>query len=62
MSVWHGLAVVGAGAVGGTIGWFVGLALCPDWGDLGIGAVPWMIGGAAVGAAGGVFIAGTVLA
>lgn len=50
-----GLVAVSGGAIGGFIGWWVGLMLCPDWGDLGIGALPWCMGGAISGAAIGAF-------
>lgn len=43
------LAVVGGIGVGGFIGWWAGLALCPDWGDIGLNAIEWCVGGAAIG-------------
>lgn len=48
------LEVLAVGGAGGSIGWFAGMILCPNPGDLGIGTIPWAIGGAIVGSAVGV--------
>lgn len=45
---------LGLGATGAFVGWWGGLLLCPNWGDLGLGAVSWGVGGAVVGGVAGV--------
>lgn len=53
-------ATLGLGAFGACVGWGAGLMLCPDWGDIGIGAITWAVGGSVIGAAAGVTL-GVVL-
>lgn len=57
----NGLIVVGAILAGGFVGWWGGLFMCPNWGDLGINATEWAIGGAALGMMVGGGIAGAIL-
>lgn len=57
-----GIAVVAAGLAGGGVGWFAGMLLCPDPGDIGIGLMPWCVGGALIGAALAGGVAAEVLA
>lgn len=57
----NGLIVAGSVLTGGFIGWWAGLFLCPDWGDIGINAASWAIGGAAVGMIVGGGTAGALL-
>lgn len=52
---------LGLGGAGAFVGWWGGLLLCPDWGDLGFGAIPWCVGGAIVGGVAGVTAGMTVL-
>lgn len=50
MKVLEALGVVAATGLGGYLGSFIGIVLCPDWGDIGAGAMAWGIGGSVVGA------------
>lgn len=56
-----GLGVAACGAAGAVVGWWGGLVLCPDWGDIGINAVGWAVGGALVGAVVGAAVGAEVL-
>lgn len=59
-----GLVVVGTTVVGGVIGGYAGLFAAMAWadlGDLGIGALSWVVGGVAAGASVGAFVGGSML-